>query len=100
MSANLADMVDLLSYWLNSEYAKWTYDPDDPANRRARAMEKRHGKPKPPPVPVIPPVAHRPPSVAQVYLQQYEELRAAHAPAPSRVSELVTSDDFDRALGL
>lgn len=100
MAANMAELVDLMSYWLTSEYAKWTHDPDDPATKRARAMEKRRGKPKPPPVPLIPPVAHRPPSIAEKYQRSYQDLTARFASMPDKVVEQVTSDEFDRALGL
>lgn len=100
MAANMAELVDLMSYWLTNEYAKWTHDPDDPATKRALAMQKRHGRPKAPPVPLIPPVAHRPRSIAEEYQQGYQDLTARFAAPPDKLVEQVTSDEFDRALGL
>lgn len=99
MAANLADLVDLMSYWLNNEYAKWTYDPDDPENRRAAAERKRR-KVKPPPMPLIPPVAHRPPSVDEQYRKAFELLSEEFAPVLEEGRTFMTSDAFDRALGL
>lgn len=104
MAANLAELVDLMSYWLQSEYARWTYDPDDPDNKRAERERKRAGI-KPPPIPLVRPVAHRPPSVAGSYQHAYEQLvdqlgaglSADGEPAGTR---WVSSDEFDRALGL
>lgn len=58
-SENLAMLVDRLDYWLNSEYTSWVTDPDDPEVKRRRAEQKRAGI-KPPPQPMITPVAHRP----------------------------------------
>jgi hypothetical protein len=54
-----------MSYWLNAEYAQWTADPDE---------VKRGPKVKPPPVPLVPPVAHRPPSVAETYMAEFAKL--------------------------
>lgn len=90
-----------MSYWLNSEYAKWIVDPDDP---EVKAQRKR--KVKPPPFPLIAPVAHRPPSVATEYEQAYVELvetvRPTTAGPPQKSSgpvvEWVTSAEFDRVL--
>lgn len=98
MAANIADLVDLASYWLHAEYAKWTYDADDPETKKQEKARKAAGV-KPPPQPLIPPVAHRPPSIAEEYVRRFTESAPAVAePVPSR--RWLTSDEFDRALGL
>jgi hypothetical protein len=99
LAANMADLVDLLSYWLTSEYAKWTHDPDDPETKRRAAERKRRGI-KPPPHPLIPPVAHRPPSVAAKYEDQYLRQLAEHAPAEEPAKRVVSLDEWERAAGL
>lgn len=75
LAANVAELVDLMSYWLHAEYAQWTADPDE---------VKRRPKVPPPAAPLIPPVAHRPPSVAQVYVRQFAERAAEHEPQSAR----------------
>lgn len=56
---NIARLVDREDYWLNSEYAQWTHDPDDPEAKRRAAERKLRGI-KPPPTPILFPVAARP----------------------------------------
>lgn len=106
LAANMADLVDLMTYWLQSEYAKWTYDPEDPDNKRAEA-ERRRRRIKPPPIPLVRPVAHRPPSVAQSYEKAYAQLvEQFGAPAAGQADDgpagkqWLSSDEFDQALGL
>lgn len=84
------------SFYLHSEYARWTYDPDDPA---IKALPKR----KAPPIPLIRPVAHRPPSVAERYQAAYELMASQFAPEDSPLTigkQWVTSDEFDAFLNL
>lgn len=69
LAANMAQLVDLMSYWLHNEYARWTADPDE---------LKRGPKRKPPPIPLIPPVAYRPASIAEQYVQRFAELVEEH----------------------
>lgn len=98
LAANVAELVDLHAYWLTAEYAKWTHDPEDPANKRA-ARELR--RVKPPPVPIIPPVAHRPPSVAAAYQARHREQVAEFAPDPASTApgkRWVSSSEFDLAI--
>lgn len=79
---NLAALVDLLTYWLTSEYAGWVTDPDDPEVKAARAERKRSGI-KPSPVPLIQPVAQRPPQALRAARQRLRALQAAHQPSPA-----------------
>lgn len=73
---NLATLLDTLTYWLGSEYAQWTTDPEDPEVQAAREERKRSGV-KPPPVPLVTPVASRPPRWAQAARDRLEALKAA-----------------------
>ena len=95
---NLANLVDHLAYWLGSEYAGWVTDPDDPEVKKARAERKKSGV-KPPPVPLITPVAQRPPQHAKTARERVERLREHYEnppvvePGESKISAL------DKALG-
>lgn len=104
LATNVADLVDLMHYWLHSEYLKWVTDPDDPEVKRAQEERKRSGR-KPPPFPLVPPVAARPQSLAADYRKRYEDLAAefAEPPDPEAMGvevrpgvRRVSSDDFDR----
>lgn len=99
LAANVADLVDLMTYWLHSEYAKWIHDPEDPATKRAEAERKRK-KIKPPSEPLIQPVAHRPPSVAGKYAEQYLTRLSELGPSAGAEPRWMSSDAFDAALGL
>ena len=96
-AANIAELVDIASYWVHVEHARATTDPNDPEVRR-------RAKQKPPPIPLIPPVAHRPESVAARYRDQYELLCRLHGaldePAPSTGGrQWVSTAEFDAAIG-
>ncbi|MFC9786430.1 hypothetical protein [Rhodococcus sp. NPDC127528] len=69
-SENLAMLVDRHDYWLNSEYSTWTTDPDDPEVKAERARRKRAGL-KPPPRPLLIPVACRTPEAVTRLLEQH-----------------------------
>lgn len=71
---NLAMLVDRLSYWLDTEYVGWVTDPDDPDVKRRREERKRSGV-KPPPVPILPVVARRPPAAEARAREQAEALK-------------------------
>lgn len=75
---NLAMFLDRFDYFLRSEYASWITDPDDPAVKAERALRKKQGI-KPPPQPLIPPVAWRPPSIADLRRQLFEAAVELHA---------------------
>lgn len=95
---NLAMLIDRLDYWLTSEYAQWTTDPDDPEVKAARAERKRRGH-KPPPVPIISPVAHRPPSKHQELAKRAQELRDYYNGSTAKQPGESTFDALDRLLG-
>lgn len=102
LAANMAELVDLMHFWLHSEYAKWIYDPESP---EAKAEAKRR-KPKPPSSPIIPPVAHRPPSVAEKYIENYLDrvqlVGDVKSVSPQAIAgkRAVTSAEFDQVLQL
>lgn len=64
---NAAQLLDVMSYWLNVEYTKWTTDPDE-----AREAAASGARVKQPPFPIIEPVAHRPPAVHAAAVARYE----------------------------
>lgn len=93
--ANLADLVDMMRYWLWSEYNRWVTDPNDPKVKQELAQRKRSGI-IPPPTPLIEPVAHRPGSLADQYQQAYLMSIADHAPQkPAKGRRMVPMDEFD-----
>lgn len=73
MAANIAYLVDLLSYKVHADYQQWITDPDDPAVKAAVEARRRAGI-KPPPAPLVPPVAVRPRSVAAEHEAAYQQL--------------------------
>lgn len=76
---NLAMLIDRLDFWLSTEYTGWITDPEDPEVKRARAERKRSGI-KPSPVPLIPPVAKRPPQAAQAAQDRLAILKTLTTP--------------------
>ena len=66
---NLARLVDRLDYELQANYAAATTDPNDPEVKRERAERRRAGQ-KPPPLPIIRPVAVRPQALHSLLLAQ------------------------------
>lgn len=95
---NLALLVDRLDYWLTSEYVGWVTDPDDPEEKRKREERERSGV-KPPPVPIIQPVAKRPPGPAREVAQLVEAMREHYSkPAVVKPGES-DKDALDRILG-
>jgi hypothetical protein len=97
LNINTARLVDLLEAWLNHEYASWTADPDEVEKERRR---RKHRGQKPPPMPLIEPVAARPTQVhdllAEVHRQQLEE----YGQLPKVISQQLSSSEWDRELDL
>ncbi|QSE94200.1 hypothetical protein JWS13_39175 [Rhodococcus pseudokoreensis] len=71
-SENWAMLLDRIEYTLNSAYADRITDPDDPKVAAERARREMLGL-KPPPMPLIRPVALRPPAIDEVRRQMYQE---------------------------
>ncbi|HEY3483326.1 MAG TPA: hypothetical protein VGL02_31005 [Streptomyces sp.] len=95
---NTARLYEVLAYRLDLEWADRTADPDDREVKRRRAEDKRRGV-KPPPRPLIPPVALRPVDLAQQRLDAYLAEVAKYA-APARERVFVSSRQFDDLLDL
>jgi hypothetical protein len=79
-----------MTAWLNYEYASWTADPDEVATARKRGR-------RPPPFPIIPPVAARPRSLHDLLSERHAAIAAEHnvdESAPRMVSE----EEFDALL--
>lgn len=93
---NLALLVDRLDYWLTSEYGSWVTDPNDPEVKRKRQERKQAGV-KPPPIPIITPVAKRPPEQDQRAREEAKFLQTlfekGNSPTESKL------DALDKLLG-
>ncbi|WP_280389315.1 hypothetical protein [Nocardia wallacei] len=76
-SENLAMLVDRLDFLNTFGYVGDTTDPDDPEVKRERAERKRRGL-KPPPVPLLPPVAQRDPELTAALVERYRSDSAAY----------------------
>ncbi|MGW5645066.1 hypothetical protein [Saccharopolyspora sp. NPDC003762] len=97
---NTARLYEALTYWLELAWIDRTTDPDDPHVKRERAQAKRDGI-KPPPHPLIPPVALRPAEVADERLQAYlDDVAQYQTREHDGGKRQVSSDEFDRILGL
>lgn|GEM_PF-5806979 len=85
-------LVDRDDYYLNSEYANWIADPDDKEAKQERERRKRAGI-KPPPIPILPPVAKRAPKDLSVkvgeFLAKRKEIEPPK-PRKPRLADLVT----------
>jgi hypothetical protein len=93
MPENLARLVDLMTAWLNYEYANWTADPDQVEEER---LKRKRAKMRPPPFPLIQPVASRPASLHEELEEQYAEEAVQHQlPEVEAGPRMVDSDEFD-----
>ncbi|MCQ4148672.1 hypothetical protein [Rhodococcus qingshengii] len=82
-SENLAMLVDRDDYWLNSEYASWTADPDDREAKAERDRRKKAGI-KPPSFPILPPVAQRSPEDTEAAIAAFLAKKEEFAPKPAK----------------
>ncbi|MBF6515517.1 hypothetical protein IU421_14690 [Nocardia cyriacigeorgica] len=71
-SENLAMLVDRADFLNNFGYVSGTTDPDDPDVKRERAERLKHGI-KPPPMPILAPVAQRPPEITAELIERYRK---------------------------
>lgn len=94
---NRAQLLEIQAYQLELGWADRITDPNDPKVKREQAEARRRGI-KPPPRPVVPPIARRPGDLAEQRLRDYIEELAAHQ--PKRVTERVSLTEFDKAMGL
>jgi len=96
---NTALLLEAQAYALDLIWADRTTDPDDPAVKRERAQAKKAGI-KPPPHPLIPPVAHRPDTLAEQRVREYIEAVERYRAGPPPEVKYLSSNEFDRELGL
>jgi hypothetical protein len=92
---NTARLLEVRSYALDLTWADRTIDPNDPEVIRERRAARHR---KPPPHPIIPPIALRPPWAADERMRDYTAALEAHQ--PSTAPRTVTLDEWDRAAGL
>ncbi|MEU1432127.1 hypothetical protein ABZ412_34175 [Nocardia sp. NPDC005746] len=74
-------LVDRHDFGLNFDYVSGTTDPEDPEVKHERAQRARHGI-KPPPLPILAPIAQRDPLVTAALVERYQA-----AQRPFRVPE-------------
>lgn len=95
---NTARLLEIEAYKLELAWIDRTTDPDDKDVKRERLEAERAGI-KPPPHPMIPPIAMRPPEISEQRVQEYLDGMAEFRP-PSREARQVGTDEFDELLGL
>ena len=95
---NTARLLDVLSAGLGYDYASWTSDPEEMAAEQRR---RRKAGIKPPPNPVIPPVASRPGVIASRLIDEHVAMLEQYQLLPKKPERrMVSSDEFDRLNGL
>jgi hypothetical protein len=95
---NTARLLEIEAYTLDLSWADRTIDPNDRAVKLERLQAERAGI-KPPPHPMIPPIAMRPHELGEQRLQEYLDGVAAYR-APQREALHVSSSEFDRLMDL
>jgi hypothetical protein len=95
---NTARLLEIEAYKLELAWIDRTTDPNDKDVKRERLKAERAGI-KPPPHPMVPPIAMRPPEIREERLQEYLDVLASLCPA-ARETQLVGTDEFDELLGL
>ena len=83
---NIARLVDRDDFYLNSEWSRWTADPDDPDAKAEQDRRKALGI-KPPPAPILRPVAARPLALQEVLVEQTRRrIERAEEPPRKKIS--------------
>lgn len=95
---NTARLYEVLAYTLELAWADRTVDPEDREVRKKRREDEARGV-KPPPHPIVPPVALRPLALADQRREAYLAEVALYS-APQREREQITTDEFDRLIEL
>lgn len=95
---NTARLLEIEAYKLELAWIDRTTDPNDREVRRERLAAEQAGL-KPPPHPMIPPIAMRPAEISEERLQEYLEAVSSFN-TPHREARLVDTEEFDRVMGL
>lgn len=95
---NTARLLEIESYKLELAWSDRTLDPNDKDVKRERLAAERAGI-KPPPHPMVPPIAMRPHEIGEQRLQEYLDVVAKYG-APAREKLQVNTSEFDRLMGL
>lgn len=95
---NTARLLEIEAYKLELAWIDRTTDPNDREVKRERLEAERAGI-KPPPHPMIPPIAMRPAEISEERLQEYLDAVSSFN-APNRETRMVGSEEFDRLMGL
>lgn len=95
---NTARLLEIEAYKLELAWIDRTTDPNDREVKRERLEAERAGI-KPPPHPMIPPIAMRPAEISEERLQEYLDAVSSFN-APNRETRMVDSEEFDRLMGL
>ncbi|MEV6897446.1 hypothetical protein [Amycolatopsis sp. NPDC051372] len=97
---NQARLVDLAYYQVERAYIAANTDPEDPELRYQRAEAKRRGI-KPPPAPIIAPVALRPARVAErMWAEYHAEVEKYSIPDDRPQGTLIPLSEYERARGI
>ncbi|AON97383.1 tail assembly chaperone [Gordonia phage Nyceirae] len=86
---NAATLLDVQNFWLELEYVKSTTTP---AEAKAAERDAKSNKRKAPPLPVIRPVAYRPPAAHAAAVRRYEALLEKYENAGV---DLITTEQMD-----
>ncbi|EOM78096.1 hypothetical protein DW322_11300 [Rhodococcus rhodnii] len=98
-SENVAMLVDRDDFYLNSEYSSWITDPDDPDVKAAQARRKK-SKVKPPPAPLLRPVAQREPiRMVELVKRYHAELEKHAIPEKPKDVKVTSARELARLMG-
>ncbi|QWY82293.1 tail assembly chaperone [Gordonia phage Phishy] len=95
---NAATLLDVQNFWLELEYVKATTTP---AEAKAAERDAKSNKRKAPPLPVIRPIAYRPPAAHAAAVRRYEALLEKYENAGvDLVAEQMDAREVMKMLGL
>jgi hypothetical protein len=95
---NTARLLEIEAYKLELAWIDRTTDPDDREVKLERLAAERAGI-KPPPHPMVPPIAMRPHEIGQQRLQEYlDEAASFRTPVKEKIQ--VSTSEFDRLMDL
>ncbi|WHT21022.1 hypothetical protein N8J89_08125 [Crossiella sp. CA-258035] len=100
---NTARLFDLANWYIQTIWMDRITDPDDPDIKAEQQRAKRAGI-KPPESPLIPPVAHRPPSLQDSQIAEFKQLAERYKVPPKlKIGEADPMDllmQWNRMIGI